>query len=318
METFKIAKGNSFLLHINMQKIYVSQNTQTTKVFDISNIAGLTLSLATAFSEEMQISTSGQVAVTKDEIQVSIPGCLNEDVYDIIIRGRYNGEDICYRRKNLFRIVSSNKKSCLPPGKLEGETEGIFRTQYWIELNVPDVKLELIAEPSLIVYDDTEHQIKLSWKVLEDGNEIIPDSVTVSHDGQSTSFSVEQKEMTVTLKDLGKYEYQLSAEANGHTYTTAAEIDIRKIAWYGASSVSDASSLDLDTLNHDLSTLVNQQISVKTTDTEDTVWFVSEVPLQFIQANLAVELNEENIDGVYYYYTDPLEAGDNVFDIKSK
>lgn len=318
METFKIAKGNSFLLHINMQKIYVSQNTQATKDFDISNIAGLTLSLATAFSEEMRISTNGQMSVTKGEIQVPVPGCLDEDVYDIIIRGHYNGENICYRRKNLFRIVSSNKKSYLPPGKVEGETEGMFRTQYWIELNVPDIKLKLIAEPALIVYDGNEHQIKLSWKVLEDGNEIIPDGITISHDGQSTSLSVDQKEMTVTLKGLGKYEYQLSVEANGHTYTTTTEIDIRKIAWYGVSAVTDAESLDLDALNHDLSTLVDQRISVTTTDNEDTVWFVSEIPLQFVQANLAVELNEANIDGVYYYHTDPLETGDNVFDIKSK
>lgn len=317
MDIYKIIKGNSFLLHIKLQKVYAGHNIQIPKDFDVSNISNLNISLCTMFGDEVPINIRHQVA-TKKEIQVSFPSNLEEGMYGVAIRGVYNNNDFCCKEQKLFKIVSNNKKSYLPLGEVEGEIGGMFRTQYWIELNVPDVKLELIAEPALIVYDGNEHQIKLSWKVLEDGNEIIPDSITISHDGQSTSLSVEQKEMTVTLKELGKYEYQLSVEANGHIYTTATEIDIRKIAWYGASSVSDASSLDLDTLNHDLSTLVNQQISITTTDTEDTVWFVSEVPLQFVQANLAVELNEENIDGVYYYYTDPLEAGDNVFDIKSK
>lgn len=317
MDTYKIIKGNSFLLHIKLQKVYAAKNIQIPKDFDVSNISNLNISLCTMFGDEVPISIRQQVA-TKKEIQVSIPSNLEEGMYGVAIRGVYNNNDFCCKEQKLFKIVSNNKKSYLPLGEVEGEIGGMFRAQYWIELNVPDIKLELIAEPALIVYDGNEHQIKLSWKVLEDGNEIIPDGITISHDGQSTSLSVDQKEMTVTLKDLGKYEYQLSVEANGHTYTTATEIDIRKIAWYGVSAVTDAESLDLDTLNHDLSTLVDQRISVTTTDNEDTVWFVSEAPLQFVQANLAVELNEAKIDGVYYYHTDPLETGDNVFDIKSK
>lgn len=318
MEIFKIEKGNSFVLHIKMQKVYIGHDIREAKTFDMSNVSGLEVSFATKFSKEIPLDVNSQVTTYKDEIQIAFPSNIEEDIYGITVRGRYNGKDFRCKKTDLFRIVPNGERSYIPLSEVISEIGDMFRTSYWIELNVPDVQLEFVAEPSVIVYDGEDHQVQLSWSVMEDGCEITPDSIVVTHNDLPMSFSPEQKQTSVTLNEIGKYQYQLEVAISSRTYTAEAEVEIRKIAWYGASSVTDAKLLDLSTLNHDLSTLVDKYIDVTTTDDEDIVWFVSEVQLQFIQANLIVELEETVIDGVYYYKTVPLLAGENEFEIKSK
>lgn len=318
MNTFKIIKGNSFVLHIALQKIYVSKDTQMPKGYDISRINGLSVSLVSMFGSETPLDINDHVTTTDNDIQVSFPSNMDEGIYGITIKGRYSNQDFCCTEEKLFRIVQNNGRSYIPLGVVEGEIGGMFKTQYWIELGKPEINVEFLASPDMIVYDGNAHNVSLSWTILEDGSEASPTKISLTHNGETTDYPAEQKEVTMLLTELGAYHYKLEIEIYGITYVLEKDVVVRKIAYYGASHTTNPASLDLTTLNDDLSTLAGHRVNVQTTDTDDTIWFVSEVPLRFVQANLELELTEAVVDGVYYYNTVPLEAGDNEFLISAK
>lgn len=105
---------------------------------------------------------------------------------------------------------------------------------------------------------------------------------------------------------------------NGKIYKATAFVTIGAKTMYGASSLSDANELDLSVLNGSNTSLVNQTITVTTTDENDVVWFISDTPLQFIQGNIEADFHETIIGALYYYNSDPLIAGDNTYTIKAK
>ena len=143
MDLYKIVKGNSFILHIEMQKANISQNKQMLEDLDVTKIDGLGIFLSDMFGEDIQIGRkpsnlyiqeSDAIRLCGNEISVRFPSFLNEGIYGITIRGKYNGNDICSIEKKLFRIIERNGKSHIPLGVVEGEQGGLYNAKYWIEL----------------------------------------------------------------------------------------------------------------------------------------------------------------------------------------
>lgn len=87
---------------------------------------------------------------------------------------------------------------------------------------------------------------------------------------------------------------------------------ISKTVWLGASSVEDAEKLVLDTLTKEkLTSVINNEVTVETTEDKPYIWFVSEIPLKFKQASIILAMNEYKINNLYYYRTDALIPGDD-------
>lgn len=155
MDIYKIVKGNSFILHIQMQKAYISQNKQMLEDLDVTAISNLEVLLTDAFGDKvaqmkiLDIDTSDDAK--RNEISVSFPSCnLDEGIYGITIRGKYNTNDLCSIEKKLFRIVERNGKSHIPLGIVEGEQGGMYNTKYWIELNAnSDIGLSYYGASSI-------------------------------------------------------------------------------------------------------------------------------------------------------------------------
>ncbi len=142
---YKIVKGNSFALHITIQKTSASENVQRLEPLDVTKISNLEVVLDSPFSESQELKIK-QIGISQgttyiNEICVEFPSNLDEGNYGITLKGRYNGNDICSIEKNVFKIVSSNSKSCVPLGIVEGETSGMYNTRYWIELNTTETKI---------------------------------------------------------------------------------------------------------------------------------------------------------------------------------
>ena len=148
MDIYKIVKGNSFTLHIQMQKAYISQNKQMLEDLDVSQISGLNILLTDMFGVDIPLfdkptkdpyvfykSNGSNIKLSGNEIALTFPSYLDEGVYGITVRGKYNGNDICSIEKKLFRIVERNGKSHVPLGIVEGEMGGMYNAKYWIELN---------------------------------------------------------------------------------------------------------------------------------------------------------------------------------------
>lgn len=163
MDIYKIVKGNSFTLHIQMQKAYISQNKQMLEDLDVSEISGLNIFLTDMFGVDIPLfdkptkdpyvfykSNGSNIKLSGNEIALTFPSYLEEGIYGITVRGKYNGNDLCSIEKKLFRIVERNGKSHIPLGVVEGEQGGMYNTKYWIELNAnSDIGLSYYGASSI-------------------------------------------------------------------------------------------------------------------------------------------------------------------------
>lgn len=89
--------------------------------------------------------------------------------------------------------------------------------------------------------------------------------------------------------------------------------------YYGSSSISDYNNLELNTLNSTKRyNILNDELTVETTNDKPIIWFVSTIPLRFKQASIICDMTEHKKDDYYYYNTDELVAGDNKYFIFKK
>lgn len=89
--------------------------------------------------------------------------------------------------------------------------------------------------------------------------------------------------------------------------------------YYGSSSISDYNNLELNTLsNNKKYNILNDELTIETTDDKPIIWFVSTIPLRFKQASIICDMTEHKKDDYYYYNTDELVAGDNKYFIFKK
>lgn len=324
---YKIVKGNSFLLHIQVQKVSITKDKQMLQDIDISQVSNLHVFLNDMFGEARELKlippNPAQATSPTSEIIVLFPSDLEEGIYGITVRGKYNGEDICSIEQKLFTIVHRNAKSHIPLGIVEGDTGGLYCTKYWIELNNfknedVDVDIWLDASPSSIAFDGNEHNVMLSWGFRQYGKEVTPSSVKIICGTDVKQIDVDVKSKEVTLSSIGNYQYQLIAVINGKTYNATANISIGSKNLYGSSSVTNPDELDLSNLKGAPTSLAGTEQTITTDVVDDIVWFVSDVPLRFIQSNIEAYFKETIKNGLYYYQSDPLIAGDNTYTIKAR
>lgn len=89
--------------------------------------------------------------------------------------------------------------------------------------------------------------------------------------------------------------------------------------YYGSSSVSDYNNLDLNDLSSTKRyNILNDELTVATTDDKPIIWFVSTIPLMFKQASIICDMTEHKKSDYYYYNTDELVAGDNKYFVFKK
>lgn len=86
--------------------------------------------------------------------------------------------------------------------------------------------------------------------------------------------------------------------------------------WYGSSSASDVSQINLDELTLEKAFVTGRSFTITTTDEKCRVWFVCTEPITIMQAGLPTSFNTAQPDGLYYYWSDELVAGDdNIYTI---
>lgn len=148
MSIYKIVKGNSFKLHIEMQKAYISQNKQMLEDLDMTQVSNLRIELTDMFGDNIPLfvkpgqspyifckQDGSKVVLSSKEVALTFPSTLDEGTYGIRITGKYNGNDFCSIERNLIAIVSHNSKTHIPLGIVEGEQGGLYNAKYWMELN---------------------------------------------------------------------------------------------------------------------------------------------------------------------------------------
>ena len=90
------------------------------------------------------------------------------------------------------------------------------------------------------------------------------------------------------------------------------------VYYCGASSAKDICEMNMEVLTKFDGDLVGKSITIVTTESEPYVWFVSKVPVVFMQAGFDAAMHKSKVGDLYFYWSDELSAGDNVYNIKLK
>lgn len=139
MAIYRIVKGNSFTLHILMEKSVIRKENCEVDDFDLRQVRNLAVYLNTPCCEEETIPYSISTE-HNNELVVKFPSDLMVGMrYGVTVRGSYAGNDICSIEKNLFKIVARNGNGKAEYGIAEGEQGSLYNTKYWIELNTSEV-----------------------------------------------------------------------------------------------------------------------------------------------------------------------------------
>ena len=86
--------------------------------------------------------------------------------------------------------------------------------------------------------------------------------------------------------------------------------------WYGSSSANSVSELNKDELACDFNRASGKTFTIETTDSKPYIWFVCTSPITITQAGLPTAFNMEQVDNLYFYWSDELVAGnDNIYSI---
>lgn len=228
---YKIVKGNSFVLHVLLQKTSITQDKQTLEDMNVSQITRLRVYLNDMFGEEIDLKTirydMQNSPFPKNDVQVIFPSNIDVGIYGITIKGVYESNDFCIVERNLFSIVYSNEKTSIPMGVIAKSIGGMYNAKYWMAFN----KVE-----------------------------------------------------------------------------SASDLDR---VYYGASSTSNYELVDLTELTEETAKLNNRFIKIGTTEEKPYIWFVSTSPLAFMQASIEIAMNCIIKNGMYYYSSDQLVAGDD-------
>lgn len=137
MNIFKIVKGNSFVLHIYMQKASIDQNGQAEVNLAVASVNGLKVSLF-SLADLRVINVPYVFTDVTNEIRVTFPAILKEGSYDIIISGTYEDQEMNCIEHCVLTIVDGNCQDKVPVGIVDGEQGNMYNASYMVELNADD------------------------------------------------------------------------------------------------------------------------------------------------------------------------------------
>lgn len=321
---YKIVQGNSFKLHILVRKMDVSREFQRLVDFDMSQATDIKVELSGCFCNT--ISVPVQVAGIQGNVLIcDIPSFLDCGNYNVRVSWKYEDSEMVSIERNLLRIVEHNSMSNVPIGVTEGEHTGLFNLRYYIVTSnqstcpvsfiVDNVKFSYTINGETQMADNQENYVVNG--TISNGKKLEAEFIPIE------GFSIGQVKIIMDGKDVTDEYYDSTTHrvfipaVSGYVTITAS--GTVKASYYGASSAKNMGELNMSDLTMYEGTLVDQTLTIATTEEKPYIWFASRQPLIFSQCGFEASLNTNKLGDLYYYWSDELVAGDdNEYQIKLK
>ena len=127
---YKIVQGNSFYLHIFVDRLVVGKNGSTVLAVDMTKAGGISVTLSDnccCCRTHCEV-----VSVGGNEVVCIIPSTLDIGNYDLCMRW-YDGDMECSSvERNILQIVCNNARTHIPAGVVDGETSGLYNLHYYL------------------------------------------------------------------------------------------------------------------------------------------------------------------------------------------
>lgn len=302
---YRIVQGNSFRLHILVRKMDLSKEFNRLVDFDLTQASDIKVELLCGFGDSVIVPTSVS-GIGHNVLVCTIPSVLELGNYDVKVSWRFNDFDMVSVERNIMQIVESNPKTKIPVGVVQGGTVGMFDLRYYMVTENQSVcpftysldDVALSSTPSTLRLGEKYEAVLTPAegsniglvKVIMDGNDITDE---VYKDGK------------IVIPAVSGY---VSVMANGDD----------RLYYFGASAAGDMATFNMADLNRMEGDLANGSVTVTTSADKPYVWIVTRVPLVFTQSGLSAAFNTTKVGDLYFYWSDELKPGDNVFNAKLK
>lgn len=304
MVVYKIVKGNSFWLHVIVEKVDMSKEFKRLIPCDMSLATDIKVELSGFCCDGVRMVPTVE-GLFHNELVCAVPSDLELGAYDIKVSWKLNGVDMMSCERNILVIVDHNSKVRIPIGVVDGETTGLYNLRYFIVTenqstciiqNVLDhVKT---SNEATSILNGKPYVAKLTG---EDGYGV--GVVKVIMNGDDITHEV-YKDGTISIPAVSGF-ITIIASGDGERY------------FYGASSASNLCDFRLDDLPATSGSIVGKTFNITTTEEKRYVWFVSRVPVDFTQAGFDAGLNHQELGDFHFYWSDELVPGsDNIYTAK--
>ncbi len=316
--TYKIVQGNSFKLHILVRKLDMSKEFKRLIDFDLNKASDIKVELIGCFCEPVEVET--QVSGVSGNVLIcEIPSSLQIGNYSVRVSWTYDGYDMVSMERSLIRIVDHNGKSHMPIGMTEGDTTGLFDLRYYVVTQNQSLCLvSFVLKDITCTYSvDTSDFVSPTGESFSVPNGSSLGIILRPEDGFDLGVAkvfMNGKDGTAEFYDKNTGKITIPAVSD---YVTVMANGDSEVYYYGASSAGTPCDVDLETLTKESGSIVGKTLTVETTNEKPYIWFVSRVPVDFMQAELAASLNHTKKGELYYYWTDELIPGnDNTYTTK--
>lgn len=300
---YKIVQGNSFKLHILVRKMDVSREFQRLVDFDMSKAESVTVELQGGYENSIPLRHT-MSGISNNVLICDVPSDLELGNYSIKVSWTLGNEQMSSTERGFLQIVPFNSKGKIPIDIVEGERTGMFNLRYYL------VTDNVSMCPFTYALDDvTLTNSPVSVKNGESFETEIKPSI---------GFNIGLVKVIMNGVDITDASYKngkiVIPAVSG--YVTIMVNGDDNVYYCGASSAKDICEMNMEVLTKFDGDLVGKSVTVATTENEPYVWFVSKVPVVFMQAGFDAAMHKSKVGDLYFYWSDELSAGDNVYNIK--
>lgn len=304
MVVYKIVRGNGFWLHVLVGKVDMSKDFKRLIPCDMSLAADIKVKLSGFGCYRMEMVPKVEGALN-NELVCYVPGDLELGAYDINVSWKLNGVDMSSMERNFLMIVEHNNKVKIPIGIVDGETTGMFNLQYYIVTE---------NQSACIIQNVLDHV-----KTSNDATALVNGKPYVATLTGEEGYGIGVVKVIMNGVDITHEVYKdgtISIPAVSGFVTIVANGDGERF-YYGASSAGSVKELNLEDLDAQGGDIVGKTFNVTTTEDKRFVWFVTRIPVDFMQAGFQALLNHQQLGDFHYYWSDELVPGaDNVYTAK--
>lgn len=304
---YKIVKGNEFNLHILVSKMDLSCEFNRIVDCDLSLATNISVDLSSCFCDAVEIKHISITGISHNVIVCHIPNTLEIGRYNVRVSFKINGISFASVERNLLQIVPTNSKTKIPIGIVEGEATGMFNLRYYVVTdNISYCTLS---------YQLSNLTISSSPETLKNGDAF---EASLKPD---FGYNIGIVKIAMNGKDITNVAYK-----NGHISIPAVSGFVMIMAtsdedvyYTGATATDDISKLDLEELTkHSGDIYSAHEINIETTEDKPFVFIATRVPVLFTQAGFDAAMHCKKVGCMWFYWSDELTPGSNVYYTKLK
>lgn len=128
---YKILKGNSFYLHVLIDKVEMTWGSRRSASVNVLGLQDLVVKMLGDFYC-CETYVLKEVKRTSSEVVCLIPPTMDIGNYSLQVKWKDGEKQLTSKERGIVQIVSDNRQTMVPAGVIDGEFTGLYNLRYYI------------------------------------------------------------------------------------------------------------------------------------------------------------------------------------------